>query len=72
ADVGIVYSTDAYSTDEVKIVLEADENMVSKVIYPVGIIKSSKNIVNAREFIEFLQSEKANEIFAEYGFTPIK
>jgi len=72
ADVGIVYSTDAYSTDEVKIVLEADENMVSKVIYPVGIIKSSKNIENAREFIEFLQSEKANEIFAEYGFTPIK
>ncbi len=72
ADVGIVYSTDAYSADEVEIVLEADENMVSKVIYPVGIIKSSKNIESAKKFIEFLQSEKANEIFAEYGFTSIK
>jgi len=72
ADCGIVYSTDAYSTDEVKIVLEADENMVSKVIYPVGILKSSENIENAKKFIEFLNSEKAHEIFSEYGFTPIK
>lgn len=72
ADVGIVYSTDAYSTYEVEIVLEADENMVSKVIYPVGIVKSSENIESAKKFVEFLNSEKAYEIFSEYGFTPIK
>lgn len=72
ADCGIVYSTDAYSTDEVKIVLEADENMVSKVVYPVGIVKSTQNVESANKFVEFLMSDKAYEIFSEYGFTPIK
>jgi len=68
ADAGIVYSTDAAFTEKVKVVAEAPEGSVSKVIYPVGIVKASKNQDSAKKFIDFLQSDKAKEIFESYGF----
>ena len=69
ADSGVVYSTDAASNDKVKIVLEAPEGSVSKVIYPVGIIKASKNKGEAKNFTDFLQSEEAMKVFESYGFS---
>jgi len=68
ADAGIVYSTDAAFTEKVKVVAEAPEGSVSKVIYPVGIIKTSKNQDLAKKFIDFLQSDEAKEIFESFGF----
>jgi len=68
ADAGIVYSTDAASNDKVKVLAEAPAGSVSKIIYPVGIIKASKNINEAKIFIEFLQREPALKIFEKYGF----
>jgi len=68
ADAGIVYSTDAASTEKVKVVAEAPEGSVSKVIYPVGIVKTSKNQDLAKKFIDFLQSDEAKEIFESFGF----
>ena len=72
ADCGIVYSTDAASNDKVEVVLEAPEGSVSKVIYPVGIIKASKSKEEAKNFTDFLQSEEAIKIFESYGFSSNK
>lgn len=69
ADAGIVYSTDATSNNKVEVILEAPEGSVSKVIYPVGIIKATKNKEVAQDFIEFLQSDEAMEVFKSYGFS---
>lgn len=69
ADSGIVYSTDAASNDKVEIVIEAPEGIVSKVIYPVGIIKASKNKEEAKNFTDFLQSNEAMKVFESYGFS---
>lgn len=69
ADSGIVYSTDAASNDKVEIVLEAPEGSVSKVIYPVSIIKASKNKEEAKNFTDFLQSDEAMKVFESYGFS---
>lgn len=69
ADVGIVYSTDASSNSKVKVVSEAPKGSVSKVIYPVGIIKTTKNQEASKIFTEFLKSREAIEIFKTYGFT---
>lgn len=68
ADAGIVYSTDAASNDKVKVLAIAPEGSVSKVIYPAGIIKNSKNANEAKLFMEFLQSEEAINVFEKYGF----
>lgn len=72
ADAGVVYATDAASNKNVKIVAEAPAGSVSKVIYPVGIVKASKNQDAAKNFEEFLKSDDALKIFASYGFTANK
>jgi molybdate transport system substrate-binding protein len=68
ADAGIVYSTDAAANEKVKVVAEAPEGSVAKVIYPVGIVKAGKNEAAAKKFIEFLQTEEAKKVFASFGF----
>lgn len=68
ADVGIVYSTDAASNDKVQVVTEAPEGSVSKVIYPVGIVKTTENVDTAKNFTEFLQTPEAIAVFESYGF----
>lgn len=69
ADVGIVYATDAASNNGVKVVAEAPEGTVSKVIYPVGIIKATEDEESAEKFIEFLNTDEAKKAFESYGFT---
>ncbi len=69
ADCGIVYSTDAKSTDDVKIVCEAPEGSLNtSVIYPVAMLKDSKNPEAAQAFLDFLQTKEAKDVFVEYGF----
>lgn len=68
ADAGIVYSTDAASTKKVKVVAEAPEGSVSKVIYPVGIVKTSKDEASAKKFLDFLQTEEVKKVFESFGF----
>lgn len=72
ADAGIVYATDAASNAGVEVVAEAPEGSVSKVIYPVGIVKATANEDAAKLFTEFLQSDEALKIFESYGFTANK
>ena len=70
ADCGIVYSTDAKSNDQVKVVCEApDSALKTPVIYPVAVLKNSTNPDAANAFLDFLQTKEAKDIFVEYGFT---
>ena len=69
ADAGIVYATDAATTDKVKVVAEAPaESLAEPAIYPVGVVTASANKEAAQKFVEFLQSEEAIKVFEEYGF----
>ncbi len=70
-DAGVVYETDAKITDKVTICAAAPEGSHKPVIYPVGIVKSSKVPQEAQNFVDFLFSDKAREIFIKYGFTPL-
>jgi molybdate transport system substrate-binding protein len=70
AECGIVYATDAKSTDDVKVVCEAPEDALkTPVIYPVAMLKDAKNPEAAQKFLDFLQTKEAKDIFTEYGFT---
>ncbi len=71
ADAGVVYATDAASNKNVQIILEAPEGSVSKIVYPLGIVKSSIKKDSAQIFIEFLKNKEAIHIFERYGFTYI-
>lgn len=66
---GVVYATDAYTTDRVKIVCEAPAGSHKQVIYPAGVVKSSVNSEEAEAFVEYLQSEEVMALFKSYGFS---
>lgn len=71
ADAGIVYATDAASmADKVEVVAEAPEGSLSeKVIYPVAVVKGTAHEKVAKEFVAFLQTDKAITVFEDYGFS---
>ncbi|MGL5437884.1 MAG: molybdate ABC transporter substrate-binding protein [Lachnospiraceae bacterium] len=70
ADAGIVYATDAATTDKVVVIAEAPEgSLEQKVIYPVGIVSESENKEAAQKFVEFLQTGEALAVFEKYGFS---
>ena len=70
AECGIVYATDAKSTDDVKVICEAPEDALkTPVIYPVASIKDAKDADAAQKFLDFLQTQEAKDVFVEYGFT---
>ena len=73
ADVGVVYATDAATTDQVKVVAEAPEgSLKNKVIYPVAVLKQSGSPDAARKLVAFLQTPEALAVFERYGFAPNK
>ncbi|MEC1694052.1 molybdate ABC transporter substrate-binding protein [Schinkia azotoformans] len=67
-DVGFVYSSDALTSDKVKVLAEADATLHTPIIYPVAIITDSENQEEAQQFIDYLLSEDGQNILKKYGF----
>jgi molybdate transport system substrate-binding protein len=71
-DAGLVYATDAKVSDRVKVAATAPEDTHAPIIYPVAVLKDSPNPEAAKEFVEFLTSDRAKAVFEEYGFSTNK
>ncbi|MEO0687453.1 MAG: substrate-binding domain-containing protein, partial [Cyanobacteria bacterium J06649_11] len=56
---------------KVKVAAVAPADSHSRVVYPVAIIKDNKSPKMAREFVDFLSSQSAIEVFEKYGFTSV-
>jgi molybdate transport system substrate-binding protein len=67
-DAGIVYLTDANSSDKIKIVVTADPKLHAPIRYSIAVLKSSKSLAASKQYINFLQSKSARSIFIKYGF----
>ena len=68
AQAGIVYATDAKTSNKVKVVVTAEEKLHSPIVYPVAVIKNSKNISAAKQFVKFLSGTQAKTVLRKYGF----
>lgn len=68
ADAGVVYKTDAMISDRVKQVATAPSNLHSPIVYPIAVIKASRNANAAKAYAQFVSSNQAQEIFKKYGF----
>ena len=68
SDYGIVYASDAYVTDKVIVVAEADSAAHSPIIYPGAVVKDSERREEAEDFLKFVASEKGRAILQKYGF----
>jgi molybdate transport system substrate-binding protein len=68
-DAGIVFATDgAVKTKEVAVVAAAPEGSYDKALYPVAVIKDTKNEASARMFIDLVLSAEGKKILEKYGF----
>lgn len=70
-DAGLVWVTDAKTTDKVKVIEAIPENLHSPAIHPIAVIAASKNPKEARDYVQFLLSDQSKSIFEQYGFTPV-
>jgi molybdate transport system substrate-binding protein len=69
-DAGVVYCTDAFSAG-LKVVDEATEEMCGRVIYPAAVLKTAPNAEAAKEFLAYLQTDRAATVFESVGFTAL-
>ena len=67
-DAGVVYCTDAYSAGLTP-VDEATAEMCGQVIYPAAVLKAAPNAEAAKEFLAYLQTDRAATVFEGVGFT---
>jgi len=70
-DAGIVFSTDALSDSKVTMVAVGSTSIDDAIIYPVAVIKSSKNASAASDYLNFLFSTEAKTVFEKYGFSMV-
>lgn len=72
AEAGLVYKSDASISDKVKVAAAAPADSHKPIVYPAAVISDAKNSAVAGEFLEFLQTAEAQQIFSEYGFKDLK
>ena len=69
-DAGVVYCTDAFSAG-LPPVDKATKEMCGQVIYPAAVLKAAPNAEAAREFLAYLQTDRAATVFESVGFTAL-
>lgn len=68
AQAGVVYTTDARISNQVRQVATAPSNLHSPIVYPMAVIAASRNQAAARRYAQFLTSAQAQTVFRKYGF----
>jgi len=68
-DCGVVYATDAATSDGVKVICAAPEgSLKTQVIYPAAMLKGAENESAAKAFLDFLLTDDAKGEFEKVGF----
>jgi molybdate transport system substrate-binding protein len=70
APLGIVYRTDALAESKVRIVAEFPGDTHQPIIYPVAL--TTHDGAQARQFLDFLRTRPAADVFRKYGFDPLQ
>lgn len=68
-EAGIVYKTDAASSDKVKVVASAPADSHEPIVYPAAVLTGAKQAAAAETFFAYLFSPEAQIVFEKYGFS---
>ena len=68
-DVGIVYASDAQSSNKVKLAGELPEASHVPIVYPMALLPRASSSTTA--FYQYLQSAEARKVLISYGFKPL-
>lgn len=67
ADAGFVYATDALVMST-RVKVAARIEVPAEILYPVAAVRGGGNQAGGIRFVQFLKSDKAQQILARYGF----
>jgi molybdate transport system substrate-binding protein len=67
-DAGIVYQSDAKSSNKVRVVTVFSNDSHSPIEYPIALLKNGSNKKEAEDFLKYLKSSEAKKVFEKYGF----
>ena len=70
AAAGVIYCTDATSA-ALSIVDEATAEMCGQVVYPAAVLKNAPHAEAAKEFLAYLRTDAAADVFESVGFTAL-
>jgi len=65
---GFVYLSDAKTSGEIRLVEVFPKNSHTPIVYPIAVLRDSKNPQIAKEFSQFLLNDSAKQVFNKYGF----
>jgi molybdate transport system substrate-binding protein len=71
-DAGIVFRTDAVISRKVQIAFNVPAADNPQISYPAAVIKDSKQVEAAKQFLQYLRSNDAAKIFETFGFIPLR
>lgn len=70
SEVGIVYSTDAKSSKDVKVLATCENSLLDEPVrYPVAKLAQTKHSNETEKFMKFIQKKSSLKQFENYGFT---
>ena len=70
SEVGIVYSTDAKRSKDVKVLATCENSLLDEPVrYPVAKLAQTKHSDETEKFIKFIQKKSSLKQFENYGFT---
>jgi molybdate transport system substrate-binding protein len=67
-DAALGYSTDAKSSNKVKVVVATEGKFYSPIIYPMAVLKNCQNVEAAKGFVKFLSTDQSKNVLKKYGF----
>lgn len=67
AELGVVYSSDALLSEQVKVLAVAEQGWHSPIVYPGAILKDAEHAEAAQLFLDYLTGEKGKAILSKYG-----
>ena len=68
AEVGVVYSSDAAISKNVKVLATAKTEWHKPIVYPGAVVTATQHGDAAKAFLTYLTSDKGKEILKKYGF----
>jgi molybdate transport system substrate-binding protein len=72
-DAGVVYASDvSIAQGKVAVAARAPEGLHDPIVYPIAVIKDSRESQSARAFVELVLNPEGQNILRKYGFLGIK
>ena len=68
---GFCYGSDAIAAKDSVVVQVVEDNSHEPIVYPAAIVKDTTNIEASKDFLSFILSSEAKDIFEKYGFSKI-